>query len=595
MGTLDELKYYCDEENTFGALLLTGQWGCGKTYLIEHQLCEDSDMKKKFVFLRISLFGEPSIESIQKKVKTLYLSQKWAGESTAFSKIANPIKKAVDIVKDTGVLGDIGNAVLSINPTDFFEIENQIGDKKVVLIFDDFERCTINTVDLFGCINSYCENQGLKVIVIADEEKIEPSEKAEEQTLPYKDIKEKLITRTIHYEPEYDQIIKGIVGAYKAQSTEYKEFLNKNRNRICNVFNKNEIKNLRSLKCAIQDFERVYQTFKELDYMTKIDETFISFLTYVLDVKAGKIETSSHLGELARANPNERFLLDPVKVWAVSSKWDQEELEKAIKEKIEREKPMAPKDELKFTFLLDLDDETIHEGFDSYINEAYCGLLSLEEYITLIGNISFAKKIDYKFPSEIDYIKLENGINKCFSRLNKSQDETIRSAPIIADYDFKELPEEEFHLYHLYKIIRDYSDGNIQKYEFNKRKYIEALNAHDSKKLLGCESMRFNTFSREMANAVFEYYRSLPSNERRFLVYGFFEMWKGIKLHSDFRTEESRIGLNALLSKIASIRPKSRLEQYVDDIFIKRIETLISLLPQQQEKSNDDETKQNLK
>ena len=68
-------------------------------------------------------------------------------------------------------------------------------------------------------------------------------------------------------------------------------------------------------------------------------------------------------------------------------------------------------------------------------------------------------------------------------------------------------------------------------------------------------------------------------------------MWKGIKLHSDFRTEESRIGLNALLSKIASIRPKSRLEQYVDDIFIKRIETLISLLPQQQEKSNDDETK----
>lgn len=212
-------------------------------------------------------------------------------------------------------------------------------------------------------------------------------------------------------------------------------------------------------------------------------------------------------------------------------------------------------------------------------------------YITLIGNISFAKKIDYKFPSEIDYIKLENGIKKCFSRLNKSQDENIRSAPIIADYDFKELPEEEFHLYHLYKIIRDYSDGNIQKYEFNKRKYIEALNAHDSKKLLGCESMRFNTFSTEMANAVFEYYRCLPSNERRFFVYGFFEMWKGIKLHSDFRTEESRIGLNALLSKIASIRPKSRLEQYVDDIFIKRIETLISLLPQQQEKSNDDETK----
>lgn len=88
-------------------------------------------MKKKIVFLRISLFGEPSIESIQKKVKTLYLSQKWAGESTAFSKIAKPVKKAVDIVKVTGVLGDIGNAVLSINPTDFLKLKTKLMAKKL--------------------------------------------------------------------------------------------------------------------------------------------------------------------------------------------------------------------------------------------------------------------------------------------------------------------------------------------------------------------------------------------------------------------------------------------------------------------------------
>ena len=229
MSTLDELKYYCDEENTFGALLLTGQWGCGKTYLIEHQLCEDSDMKKKFVFLRISLFGEPSIESIQKKVKILYLFQKAGSKSKDIFKSISFLKKIIGIIKNTGALKAIGNAALSIDPTDFFEIKNEIGKPNVVLIFDDFERCTVNPVDLFGCINDYCENQGLKVIIVANEEKIDFSEKVGTQALQYGNIKEKLITRTIHYEPEYDQIIEGIVGAYTAQSTEYKEFLNKNR------------------------------------------------------------------------------------------------------------------------------------------------------------------------------------------------------------------------------------------------------------------------------------------------------------------------------------------------------------------------------
>ena len=36
MSTLSELEYYCREENSFGALMFTGEWGCGKTYLIEH-------------------------------------------------------------------------------------------------------------------------------------------------------------------------------------------------------------------------------------------------------------------------------------------------------------------------------------------------------------------------------------------------------------------------------------------------------------------------------------------------------------------------------------------------------------------------------
>ncbi len=40
MNTIDELLYYCDEPEPAGALLLSGEWGCGKTYLIKHNFSD---------------------------------------------------------------------------------------------------------------------------------------------------------------------------------------------------------------------------------------------------------------------------------------------------------------------------------------------------------------------------------------------------------------------------------------------------------------------------------------------------------------------------------------------------------------------------
>ena len=34
MDLVEELKSYCDINNPIGALMLSGEWGCGKTYFI---------------------------------------------------------------------------------------------------------------------------------------------------------------------------------------------------------------------------------------------------------------------------------------------------------------------------------------------------------------------------------------------------------------------------------------------------------------------------------------------------------------------------------------------------------------------------------
>lgn len=48
MDTLKELVNYCKIEHPVGALMLTGEWGCGKTYLINTELIDS--LKKTHVF-----------------------------------------------------------------------------------------------------------------------------------------------------------------------------------------------------------------------------------------------------------------------------------------------------------------------------------------------------------------------------------------------------------------------------------------------------------------------------------------------------------------------------------------------------------------
>ena len=50
-----------------------------------------------------------------------------------------------------------------------------IGDKSVILVFDDLERCKIDCVDVLGSINDYCENKKFHTIIVANQDKIQIS------------------------------------------------------------------------------------------------------------------------------------------------------------------------------------------------------------------------------------------------------------------------------------------------------------------------------------------------------------------------------------------------------------------------------------
>ncbi len=68
----------------------------------------------------------------------------------------------------------------------------------------------------------------------------------------------------------------------------YKKFLKENLEILKDLFVKGNIQNIRSIKCAIQDFERIYVILKEKGVEETIEIYYKTFLAYTLVLKTGK-------------------------------------------------------------------------------------------------------------------------------------------------------------------------------------------------------------------------------------------------------------------------------------------------------------------
>jgi len=237
------LNYYLTLSNPQYAVLLKGKWGSGKTYFINEYKNELDKNKKKYIY--VSLYGVTSYDEIETKfLETIH--PKLYNKKTIFAgKIAKQLLKGtlkIDLDDDGKTDGNISAQIPNFKPEDL------LNTKDYILIFDDLERCSINIIDLLGYINFFVEHQSYKVIVIANEEELEKTEK-------YISIKEKLIGKTFEFKSDP-------ISAYDNFLLELKNTNNNilidRKKQILELFEKSESNNLRALRQSLLDFERFY-------------------------------------------------------------------------------------------------------------------------------------------------------------------------------------------------------------------------------------------------------------------------------------------------------------------------------------------------
>ncbi len=338
---VESILDYIRKPYTDHAIMINGEWGSGKTYFWNNKVrnkIESIEINgKRYRTIYMSLYGISNLDDISKKIfiemnPNLNKSITKILNSRNMSSIPEYVKTGIDMANSFGFMQQNEK----VDYSKFFEIDDK------VLCFDDLERANVDVIDVLGYINNFVEHDHIKTIIICNEKelskklkstnvemktfiatyilnhegKIKPEEKHDEdlendeledkpmveliedkiehifdKANDYERIKEKLIGETFEYVPEFNYIINGLLMRYESNQ-QLIQFLRKNSALIVQTFNRSGTRNLRILKHALNDFQKIFETTKK--YYADVPEIVLkSLLIFTIavsfEIKAGKV------------------------------------------------------------------------------------------------------------------------------------------------------------------------------------------------------------------------------------------------------------------------------------------------------------------
>lgn len=325
---VESILDYVRADYTDYAIMINGEWGSGKTYFWNNKIRKKIDtMKlngKQYTTIYMSLYGISNLEDISKKIfiETTQLMDKNLRKYMNNNKQTS-IPEYAKTGLDMANLFGISKNGERFNYGDFFSTDDK------VLCFDDLERANVDVIDILGYINNFVEHDHIKTIIICNEKELSTKLKSNnlemktfiatymldkqgellktdkpivekiksqieyvfDKANEYERIKEKLIGETFEYIPKFDYIINGILMRYESDQ-ELIRFLRENTNIIISTFNKSGTRNLRILKHALNDFQKVFEmTSKNYPNISnRVIQTMLIFTIAIsFEIKAGKI------------------------------------------------------------------------------------------------------------------------------------------------------------------------------------------------------------------------------------------------------------------------------------------------------------------
>ena len=325
---VESILDYVRSDYTDYAIMINGEWVFGKTHFWNNKIRKKIESMqlngKRYTTIYMSLYGISNLEDISKKIfiettqlmdKNLRKFMNEHGQTT----IPEYAKTGLDMANFFGVTqnGD------KLDYSNFFSTDDK------VLCFDDLERANVDVIDILGYINNFVEHDHIKTIIICNEKELSTKLKSSnlemktfiatylldkqgelnttdkpmvekiqnkiehvfDKANDYERIKEKLIGETFEYAPKFDYIINGILMRYE-NNPDLIRFLRENTRLIILTFERSGTRNLRILKHALNDFQKIYEMV-EKNYPNTNNRVMQTILIFTIaisfEIKAGKI------------------------------------------------------------------------------------------------------------------------------------------------------------------------------------------------------------------------------------------------------------------------------------------------------------------
>lgn len=284
------LHYSTTEYQPKFAVMISGPWGCGKSWFAEKILMSELRAAEKKV-IYITLYGLTKTSEIDDEIfKELHpvLSDKRMKLAGKVLKGALKTTLNIDIDGDGKADGKIDFQLPEINFPKYLN-----NSDNYILIFDDIERCKIAIDELLGYLNYFVEHADHKVILIANEFELSKSSEKYAQT------KEKLIGKVFLIDSNVGDAIKSFFDEIKNERFEIvkEEYISL----FENIYLQSNYRNLRHLRQSVIESNELLAVLdvKHLENDELVKKLLTEFLILTFEVRNGSINKAD-IGEISK-------------------------------------------------------------------------------------------------------------------------------------------------------------------------------------------------------------------------------------------------------------------------------------------------------
>lgn len=232
--TCDEINNYIldylENDKTGRAIMLSGDWGCGKSHYVKGKLKSFIEDKQngKYRCAIVSLYGLSDVSEIS---RAIYFELRTIIKPSSSEKghTSKAVGKMIGKTILNGIGSKIGFDIANIEEEDLQKIYESVDLTDRLIVLEDFERTQIDTIKLLGFVNNLCESDGAKVLLVTNEKKLiqyrcykktirergEEKEVSErmltEESKRYLEVKDKTVSDTLLFQSNIQKTINSII------------------------------------------------------------------------------------------------------------------------------------------------------------------------------------------------------------------------------------------------------------------------------------------------------------------------------------------------------------------------------------------------